>query len=459
MKLKFTLLSIAFSTIGCLNAQTGFNTTAVNWTLPQGGYLSSMATHGFNAIADGDTGNIDGDQTWTTMDMNGDGKPDLVVTSQKVTIGNYGVGTAFGLPSTPHWKVYLNSGNGFATTAVNWTLPQGGYLSSMAVHGFNAIADGDTGNMDGDQTWTVMDMNGDSKPDLVVTSQKVTIGNYGVGTAFGLPSTPHWKVYLNSGNGFATTAVNWTLPQGGYLSSMAVHGFNAIADGSTGNIDGDQTWTVMDMNGDSRPDLVVTSQEVTIGNYGVDTAFGLPSTPHWKVYLNSGNGFATTAVNWTLPQGGYLSSMAVHGFNAIADGSTGNIDGDQTWTVMDMNGDSRPDLVVTSQEVTIGNYGVDTAFGLPSTPYWKVYLTGSTLGTDPFVANKKEIVVYPNPSNGKFLIKAETENINVVINDLAGRTVSNQTGTTIDLSGYPQGIYLMNIQIEDEMFVKKIILE
>ncbi|MEN0083115.1 hypothetical protein, partial [Flavobacterium lindanitolerans] len=65
MKLKFTLLSIAFSTIGCLNAQTGFNTTAVNWTLPQGGYLSSMATHGFNAIADGDTGNIDGDQTWT----------------------------------------------------------------------------------------------------------------------------------------------------------------------------------------------------------------------------------------------------------------------------------------------------------------------------------------------------------------------------------------------------------
>ncbi|MEN0081821.1 T9SS type A sorting domain-containing protein, partial [Flavobacterium lindanitolerans] len=87
------------------------------------------------------------------------------------------------------------------------------------------------------------------------------------------------------------------------------------------------------------------------------------------------------------------------------------------------------------------------------------YLTGSTLGTDPFVANKKEIVVYPNPSNGKFLIKAETENINVVINDLAGRTVSNQIGTTIDLSGYPQGIYLMNIQIEDEMFVKKIILE
>ncbi|MBC8644790.1 T9SS type A sorting domain-containing protein [Flavobacterium lindanitolerans] len=57
------------------------------------------------------------------------------------------------------------------------------------------------------------------------------------------------------------------------------------------------------------------------------------------------------------------------------------------------------------------------------------------------------------------MIKAETENINVVINDLAGRTVSNQTGTTIDLSGYPQGIYLMNIQIEDEMFVKKIILE
>jgi general secretion pathway protein G len=37
--------------------------------------------------------------------------------------------------------------------------------------------------------------------------------------------------------------------------------------------------------------------------------FSPGSNSYWKVYTNTGNGFSTSATNWTLPEGGYLDRM------------------------------------------------------------------------------------------------------------------------------------------------------
>ncbi len=441
-----------------LNNGTGFDSNPINWSLPQGGQISSFATYGFNAIADGSAGSQVGDQSWTTIDMNGDNKPDLVVTAEVVSIPSYNIDSVFGLPANPYWKVYLNNGTGFNSTPVNWTLPQGGAISSFATYGFNALADGSAGSLVGDQSWSTMDINGDSKPDLIVTSQVVSIPSYNISSTFGLPSNPYWKVYLNNGTGFNTTPINWTLPQGGAISSFANYGFNAIADGSAGSLVGDQSWSTVDMNGDNKPDMVVTSQVVSIPSYNISSTFGLPDAPYWKVYLNGGNGFSTTPINWTLPQGGAISSFANYGFNAVADGSAGSLLGDQSWSIIDIDGDHKLDLAVTSQTVSIPSYNIASVFGMPSTPYWKVYLSNAVLGTAPLDATPK-FTVYPNPSKGIFLIEAVSENVNVVVIDLSGRTVLQQNGKSIDLSGYSKGIYLMQVKMDNQTVTQKIILE
>ena len=48
------------------NTGSGFATTSTSWTLPAG----APGTYGFDEIAN---------SFWTTMDLDGDGKPDLVV--------------------------------------------------------------------------------------------------------------------------------------------------------------------------------------------------------------------------------------------------------------------------------------------------------------------------------------------------------------------------------------------
>jgi len=58
----------------------GFSTTATNWGLPPGGYLNGGTNYSFNELYGGSTSSGDnGSQLWTTSEMNGDGKPDLVV--------------------------------------------------------------------------------------------------------------------------------------------------------------------------------------------------------------------------------------------------------------------------------------------------------------------------------------------------------------------------------------------
>ncbi|MFO0610157.1 MAG: VCBS repeat-containing protein [Polyangiales bacterium] len=300
----------------------GFSTTAAGWVVPPNGL-----SDGFYATA-----LANGTRWWTLVDMNGDGRPDLVQTGDPARTGGYvfGAGTA-----TPTWRVFLNTGTGFSTAAVAWTLPDiglsdGPYVADIA---------------NGTRWWSTFDIDGDRRPDLVQTGDPTRTGGYvfGAGTA-----TPTWRVFRNTGTGFATTAVAWTLPNIG------------LSDGPyTANIaNGSRWWSTMDMDGDGRPDLVQTGDPARTGGYvfGAGTA-----TPTWRVFRNTGTGFAATATAWALPNIG------------LSDGPyTANIaEGVRWWSTMDLDGDGRPDFVQTGDPARTGGYvfGAGTA-----TPTWRVYV-------------------------------------------------------------------------------------
>ena len=307
-------------------AGRGFAPSGSDWVVPPNGlsdgfYAANLAT---------------GTRWWSLLDMNGDGRPDLVQTGDPTRTGGYvfGAGT-----SSPSWRVFLNTGAGFATTPIVWTLPDIG-LSDVPYS---------TNLGTGTRWWSTLDLNGDNRPDLVQTGDPTRTGGYvfGAGTA-----SPSWRVFLNTGTGFATTATVWAVPNiglsdGPYSANLAT---------------GTRWWSTLDLNGDNRPDLVQTGDPARTGGYvfGAGTA-----SPTWRVFLNTGSGFAMSATAWTVPDIGLSDGPYSTNLNA----------GTRWWSTVDLNGDNRPDLVQTGDPTRAGGYvfGAGTA-----SPSWRVFVNTGT---------------------------------------------------------------------------------
>jgi Secretion system C-terminal sorting domain len=420
-----------------LNNGTGFSTTAINYTLPSGGYKDGSHTYGWFALYE--TGSYySGSNGWAVNDLNFDGFQDLVVTCEGT--GSYR--DCFGVPTSQYWKVYFGSTSGFSTTATNWTLPTGGFKDGSHTYGYfntNEVG-GYYLNCNG---WSTMDMNNDGRADLVVTSQGT--GSYK--DCFGVPNTQYWKVYLNNGTGFSTSAINWTLPTGGLIGSGHTYGYYDI-NGSPSYENLSNGWSLCDLNNDDQPDLVVTSQ----GNGSYGNCFSSGSNYFWKVYYNTGSSFAPTSVNWSLPAGGLISGNHSYGFYMLANGGSNDLNSNG-WTVDDIDGDGKNDLIVVSNGT--GTYR--DCFGLPTSQYWKVYLnTYSPTALFEYTNASSSIILAPNPAKSLIHIASKQSLINqpYSVVSTTGKKVldgvfSNEE-ESIDISSLATGIYLLQIGTESK---------
>lgn len=88
--------------------------------------------------------------------------------------------------------------------------------------------------------------------------------------------------------------------------------------------------------------------------------------------------------------------------------------------------------------------------------------TGTTLDTAKFSLDNSQ--VYPNPSNGNFTIKTETYLTKVNVYTLTGAFVKtidvedNSENAAVDVKGLQTGVYLIELQNENEKSWKKIIV-
>ncbi|MEM6296488.1 MAG: hypothetical protein AAGA54_34800 [Myxococcota bacterium] len=313
--------------------ENGFATTATAWAVPNGGWANQGFVRTAGTVSD------PGDDDWTTMDLTGDGVPDLVVTGHWDG-ENFEV---FGHGATPHWEVYEGGATGFAESPTQWPVPSGGWVNQGFVRVGGTVSD------PGDDDWTTTDLTGDGRPDLVVT------GHWD-GDAFevlGHGATPHWDVYEGGGRGFSDTPIAWAVPDGGWIDQ----GFVRI--GGTVSDPGDDDWTTTDLNGDGYPDLVVT------GRWDGEAfdVFGFGESPYWNVYTGSADGFALEAASWPVPEGGWTGQGFVRMFGTVSD------PGDDDWTTTDLNGDGYPDLVVT------GHWDGDAfeVLGYGDAPHWRAF--------------------------------------------------------------------------------------
>ena len=208
-----------------------------------------------------DAAGRDGSVTYSTMDLDGNGHPDLVVFKDMcdATVGQ------------THWDVYAWGASCFAPAPTPFTVP-----APRCQVSFNAAA------QDGSITYSTMDLTGDGHTDLVVFQDSCdkTVGQ------------THWDTYAWSASGFVAAPTSFTVP-----AARCQTDFNAASQ------DGPVTYAATGVTGDGHPDLVVVQDmcDATVGQ------------THWDVYPWGASGFAPGPSPFTVP-----APRCQTDFNAVA---------------------------------------------------------------------------------------------------------------------------------------------
>jgi hypothetical protein len=324
------------------NSGTGFSEKATSFALPTVvGALGASGTPPLTSLDGSDECSLGGKASWSVIDMNGDDKPDFVLTQacSDSTIGD------------SSWEVYFNTGTGFSANAASFALPTiSGALGASGGPPLTSLYGSDECAHGGTASWSVIDMNGDDKPDFLLTQacNDSAIGN------------SSWEVYFNTGAGFSANGTSFALPTvSGALGASGGPPLTSLAGSDHCSVGKTASWTVIDMNGDDKPDFLLTQAcaDSTIGDSS------------WDVYFNSGTGFSAKANSFALPAvTGALGASGGPPLTSLEGSDACPLSGSASWSVIDMNGDYKPDFLLTRA-------CADLAVG---TSRWDVYLNGGT---------------------------------------------------------------------------------
>ena len=253
----------------------------------------------------------------STVDLTGDGLPDLIVTLSPCA--DDGVGDE-------HWLLYENTGAGFASTPTNWSLPSP-YGAGPNYAPFALLTSTSNDCATDDPYHSTIDLTGDGLLDLVITLSPCA--DDGVGDE-------NWLLYENTGTGFASTPTEWPLPSP-YGANPGYAPFALLTSTSNDCATDDPYHSTVDLTGDGLPDLIVTLSPCADDGVGDE---------HWLLYENTGTGFANTPTNWSLPSP-YGAGPNYAPFALLASTSNDCATDDPYHSTIDLTGDGLPDLIIT----------------------------------------------------------------------------------------------------------------
>jgi len=223
---------------------SGFSQDFIRWPVPSSGISDGFFYTAWNQ----------GERCFTTMDLTGDGLPDLVQSADSQRQGGYIWQDHLGA----YWKVWPGNGRGFAREFIRWSVPESGLEDGFFTTWWSQ----------GERSFATIDLTGDGQPDLIQTSNPEQRGGY----VHRDGEASYWLVWPGRDIGFAETPLRWPVPDSGLDD-----GFFALSWSM-----GDRWFTTIDLNGDQRPDLVQTGATDRTGGYVWRDNIG----PFWKVWLN-----------------------------------------------------------------------------------------------------------------------------------------------------------------------------
>ena len=195
----------------------------------------------------------------------------------------------------------------------------------------------DLASNDGSRTFGDVGVNNDSSDSDFTDMMLVTSND--VGLAEELPAS-------RSASGFTDQYQRWSVPQSGREDGFF----------SLGWANGTRWFSIFDINGDGRSDIVQTASDQRANGFVWTDAGGA----FWKVWLGKPNGFDDTHLRWSVPDSGLADGFFFTAWN----------DGPRWFGVRDLNGDSIPDIIQTADSTREGGFVWQDTEGA----YWKVWL-------------------------------------------------------------------------------------
>jgi hypothetical protein len=303
----------------------GFAQTPTRWSVPASGLPDGF----FGAYYGYDT------RHWSLLDLDGDGRPELVQTADSARSG----GQVWTDSRGAYWKVWRSSAAGFSGAFERFAVPASGLADGF--FGASYCLDA--------RCWSLADLDADGRLDLVQSADPTKSG----GIVFSDAGGPFWKVWSGGASGFAATSQRFTVPASGLADGFFATSYTSAAPGT-------RFWSLFDVDGDRRLDLVHTANPATAGG----VVWGDAQGPFWKAYLGGAAGISSTSSRVSVPASG-LSD----GFFASTSFAAPQLGGQRNWMTIDLDGDRKPELVQTSDPTRTGGYVFTDAQGA----YWKVW--------------------------------------------------------------------------------------
>jgi hypothetical protein len=417
-------------------------------------------------------------------DFNSDGKPDIVV-----------------LNSTPK-TISFCSGDGAGNFTWLKDFPAGTNAFDMIEGDFNADGKADivtsgadsvyvlfgngagsfsaythyVCNQSSQQCLAASDINSDGKIDLVVASGNNTwfsvLINNGTGgfnapvqvNTYGPPFRSILSRDLNNDGKADVAGLFW--PGFNQLGIYFGDGAGSFTHSLYTSMNNPTSFTTADLDGDGLQDIIVTN------NDSLAVFKGITSAPYFSnaVYHSSGTYITTSVIaadfNWDgKPDVAAANNYTAGGISVFTGDGAGSFSvqdyysagqiSSQKIIAADLNMDGLSDIISSNSSSTL----IDVLMNC-----------SSAAGVEEMKGSADEILVYPNPSRGEFVVKTEEikgqrEDVKLEIyNVLGGKVYSadqppNLSIISISLpSGMGKGVYFLRAKTKDRTCTKKIVL-
>jgi len=324
---------------------------------------------------------------------------------------------------------------------------------------------------------------GDAVISIVIKDSDIFIGTF-------------WQIFLSSDNGNTWVPVTDTFASCTHYRALAIKGTDIFAGtdycGIIKSSDNGNSWFLANNglpNCCGVNSLVVNDSNIFAGTYA-------------GIFISSDNGSTWSAVNNGLTDT-FVLSLTVKDSTIFAGTQNGGIyfstDNGNNWTASN-NGLTLPDAIHSlvpypnSSFIFAGTYSgvflsyndgnswVSVSQGLPANPAISTITIGGTYafaGTlisgvwrrqllemiDGIGENNniEQLSLYPNPTNGEFVLKGDGI-ISVLVQNVLGVIIFTsqdieQSSIEIDLSNYPKGIYFVNINKREKLYRKIIVIQ
>jgi hypothetical protein len=215
------------------------------------------------------------------------------------------------------WIVHRNNGAGFDPPA-DFRLPTAPFAGA-----FTQLEHPATTCPGRQPAYRLFDIDGDRNVDLVITEacEDARIG------------TTAWRVHRGTGTSFTDIPALFPLPTSPAPIAKMFKALSAEAVCSQSSLA--RSYRLVDLDGDFAPELLVTSlcNDALVGS------------TRWLVYRNSHAGFAESPENFPLPV--VPGSIGVRNLFANTSGTAACAKQHPSFSMLDVTGDFRPDLLVT----------------------------------------------------------------------------------------------------------------